>query len=111
MKKFINTNKIAIGLLSVLALSLLLMGQQNKVFGMYEDQIEVCNFEQVCQVVNIDDYMTKKASDKLQYNFDNDLDTYDRSDKLASLDLECRDNYHSWCFGEEWNAINEVLSK
>ena len=46
----------------------------------FEDQFIVCNMWQVCQVIDIDDYMSRKASDKLWYNFDNNLDTFDVKD-------------------------------
>ncbi len=44
--------------------------------GMYEDQFLVCNFKNICQVIDIDDYISKNASDKLWYNFNHDLDTF-----------------------------------
>jgi hypothetical protein len=93
---FYNNGKIASGQFIIQA-----------AYGMYEDQLEVCNFESVCQVVNIDDYMTKNASDKLQYNFNNDLDTYS---KIQALDEECRDNYHAFCFGEAWSSLRSFLN-
>lgn len=123
MKKFINNNKTIIGLIGILALSLTMVGQQNKVFGMYEDQIEVCNNHKVCQVIDIDDYMTRDKADMMQYNFKHDLDTYNRDgettqnkldfheDLLIQLDNECRDVYHSWCFGNQWDTLREVLTK
>lgn len=45
-----------------------------------EDQFIVCNMWQVCQEINADNYMSKKSLDKLWYNFDNDLDTFDIKD-------------------------------
>jgi len=123
MKKFINQNKTIFGLIAILALSLSLFGQQNKVFGLMEDQLEVCNFEQVCQTINIDDYMTRAKADKIQNNFNNELNTYDRElinstqnkldfheDILEQLDTECRDTYHKWCFGPQWAELSEVLT-
>ena len=123
MKKFINQNKTIFGLIAILALSLSLFGQQNKVFGLMEDQLEICNFEQVCQTINIDDYMTRAKADQLQNNFKNDLNTYDRElinstqnkldfheELLQDLDTECRDNYHKWCFGPQWAELSEVLT-
>jgi len=107
--------EIAITLTAIVALSTLIY---SGAFGMYEDQLKVCNFENVCQIVNIDDYMTRSASDKLQNNFDKDLDTFDNTqnkqdyneDILIHLDTECRDNYHSFCFGEAWNSLTEFLN-
>ena len=96
---------IAIASVTMATLSLLI---SQGAFGMYEDQIEVCNFEKVCQVVNIDDYMTRDKADKLQENFNQDLDTYS---KIQALDFECRENYHKFCFGESWSSLQEVLSK
>jgi type III secretory pathway component EscR len=84
------------------------IGTVNASSKMYEDQIEVCNFEHVCQVINIDDYMNKASADKLQSNFDKDLDTYS---KLQALDEECRDNYHAFCLGQSWTDLSEVMSK
>ncbi|HEX7179139.1 MAG TPA: hypothetical protein VF220_05390 [Nitrososphaeraceae archaeon] len=95
---------IAITSVTIATLSVLIHGGA---FGMYEDQVEICNFENNCQIVNIDDYMNKHASDKLQNNFDNNLDTYS---KIQALDTECRDNYYSFCFGEAWNSLKEYLN-
>ena len=46
----------------------------------YEDQFIVCNMWEVCQVIDIDDYMSKKSSDRLWNNFDRELDTFDIKD-------------------------------
>jgi hypothetical protein len=73
----------------------------------YEDQYEICNFESVCTVVNIDDSMGDEMQKELQYRFNHDLDTYS---KIQALDEECRDNYHSFCFGEAWNSLTEFLN-
>lgn len=78
------------------------------VFGQIEeDQAEICNFKNVCQIVNIDDYMTKAKSDQLWNNFNNDLDTYS---KIQALDEECRDTYHAFCFGQAWISLGEYLN-
>ena len=102
-----NQIKMFIAVIAMIGIVTVTAGTQN-VSAMYEDQIEVCNFEKVCQIVNIDDYMSRDKADKLQSNFNNDLDTYS---KIQALDEECRDNYHSFCFGESWNSLQEVLSK
>lgn len=44
--------------------------------GIYEDQLFICNFELVCQLVNEDDYLSKDASATLWNNFNADLDTF-----------------------------------
>ena len=46
----------------------------------YEDQFIVCNMWEVCQVIDTDDFMSRHASEKLWYNFDNDLDTFNIKD-------------------------------
>jgi hypothetical protein len=94
--------------LLIAGITLMSLALYHSAYGMFEDQIKVCNFENVCQIVNIDDYMTRNASDKLQNNFNKDLDTFS---EIQVLDLECRDNYHAFCLGEAWNSLSEVLSK
>jgi hypothetical protein len=109
---FYNNNKIASGQFII---------QAAEAKSMYEDQLTICNFEQACQVVNADNYLTKKSLDKLWVNFNQDLDTFSVSDLtqnkadyqediLIQLDNECRDNYHSFCFGEAWNSLTEYLN-
>jgi len=48
----------------------------SKTHTIYEDQLIVCNFWNVCQEINADDYISKKSLDKLWDNFDRDLDTF-----------------------------------
>jgi len=104
---------IMISISAMILLSGLIM---HGVFGqsatLDEDQLMLCNFKDICQVVNIDDYMNKANSTKLWYNFNHDLDTFSLDNlTLTQLDNECRDNYHQYCFGEMWASIEEVLSK
>lgn len=47
---------------------------------LYEDQYMICNFEHECQIINIDDYINNDNATKLQYNFDNNLDTFNLVD-------------------------------
>lgn len=61
-------------LVAALLGSLVAYGQQS---GIYEDQLIVCNFEAVCQIIDIDDYIDYYEQDKLWNNFNNDLDTFD----------------------------------
>ena len=42
----------------------------------FEDQYLICDHSNVCQVINIDDYIDKDKADKLQHNFENNLDTF-----------------------------------
>lgn len=53
--------------------------QQNKI---YEDQFLVCNFWNDCQVINADDFMSKKSIGKLWDNFDRSLDTFNLTDAI-----------------------------
>ena len=55
----------------------------SKTHTIYEDQLIVCNFWNVCQEINADDYLSKKSLDKLWNNFDQDLDTFNLSDAIA----------------------------
>jgi hypothetical protein len=55
-----------------------------KVNGIYEDQLEVCNFKGECTQIDIDDFMTKEKSDKLWLIFNNDIDTYDIKDMTVT---------------------------
>jgi len=48
--------------------------------SLYEDQFILCNFKNVCQLINIDDYINKQNSSKLWHNFNNDLDTFNLSE-------------------------------
>jgi hypothetical protein len=91
------------------------LGQTN------EDQLQVCNFKDICTIINQDDYLSKKSIDKIWNNFNNDIDTYDMSDMtqnkadynedmLISLDNICRDEYHSFCFGQAWNSLQDALN-
>lgn len=108
--------ELTITVIAMAVLSLLIGGG---VFGMYEDQMKVCNFENECQIISVDDYMTRDKADKLYNNFNEDLDTFDtetqnsqdyNEDILIHLDNECRDNYHNFCFGEAWNSLESFLN-
>jgi hypothetical protein len=48
----------------------------------YEDQFIVCNFWNNCQIINADDFMSKKSIDKLWNNFDNNLDTFNMTEAI-----------------------------
>lgn len=106
---------ILISITSIIVLSgLIWHGAFGQSATLDEDQLMLCNFKDICQVVNIDDYMNKANSTKLWYNYNHDLDTFTLSNSafsLKQLDNECRDNYHQYCFGESWANIQEVLSK
>ena len=119
--KFATIDKIIISL-AILSTLFLSLGFSFNVFGqIYEDQLTVCNFEDNCQVINIDDYMSKNKADKLNYNFNNNLDTFDQSDMtqnkqdyhediLIQLDDMCREQYYKFCFGTAWNSLQDALS-
>lgn len=66
-----------------------------KTHTIYEDQLIVCNFWNVCQEINADDYMSKKNLDKLWNNFDQELDTFNLSDAIN---------------GESKNWINAIIA-
>ena len=42
-------------------------------YGYYEDQYMICNYNQTCQIVNIDDLNINR----LEYNFKHNLNTFD----------------------------------
>jgi hypothetical protein len=48
----------------------------------YEDQFILCNFWNICTIINADDFMSKKSIDKLWNNFDQDLDTFKLTDAI-----------------------------
>lgn len=99
--------EIAITTIAIVSLSIMIHGGA---FGFYEDQMKICNFEHVCQIVNIDDYMTKQSSDKLQNNFNKELDTFnDKNDIYQQLDDICRDQYYKFCLGSSWNSLGDAL--
>ena len=92
------------------------------VFGqVQEDQLQICNFKDICTIINADNYLSKKSIDKIWYNFNNDIDTYSLSDItqnkqdyhediLIQLDDMCREQYYKFCFGTAWNSLQDALS-
>ena len=52
----------------------------NALAQIFEDQFIVCNFESICAVIDIDDYMNKEKSDHLWSQFNNDIDTFTMGD-------------------------------
>lgn len=118
--KFSTIDKIIISL-AIISTLFLSLGFSFNAFGIYEDQLTVCNFEDNCQVINIDDYMTKKQATKLWNNYNQELDTFDLSDMtqnkqdyhediLIQLDDMCKQEYHSFCFGTAWNSLRTALN-
>jgi spermidine/putrescine-binding protein len=59
---------------TILILSFLVAVSYGQIF---EDQYLLCNHENECTVINIDDYISRDKADKIQYNFEHDLDTFD----------------------------------
>jgi hypothetical protein len=41
---------------------------------------------------------------------DMDMSQYTKSG-IEKLDNECRDNYHSWCFGKDWDALKAAANE
>lgn len=67
--------------LFVIAATVAVIGQlMHSAYAMYEDQVMICNFEDNCQVVSIDDYMDKEQAATLWNNFNQELDTFDLKD-------------------------------
>lgn len=74
-------SSILIGLKYALALAD--VEETNSIGTLEEDQLMVCNFKNVCQTVNIDDYLTKESSAKLWNNYNKNLDTFSVNDTMA----------------------------
>ena len=71
MKKTI----ILTSIVGILALSFISSAQ-----AINEDQFEICDFREVCIVINADDYMNDETIEKIWMQFKYDLDTYGRDD-------------------------------
>ena len=98
MKEYMNSNLIK-GKIDVEAATLILIsitatillcgliwhgafGQQST---LDEDQIMLCNFKNICQVVTIDDYINKANASQLWYNYNHDLDTFSLNDMTVII--------------------------
>ena len=46
----------------------------------FEDQFIICNYKNVCQLINSDNYINPNNLTKLWFNFNHDLDTFNLSE-------------------------------
>lgn len=66
-------------IVSAMCLSAGLIGEKI-VYGIYEDQFNVCNFNDECVTIDSDDFMDESSIDEIWEYYTFDIDTFDIGD-------------------------------